>query len=237
MRNYYANRPPGPPGAARAARGRGRAKHGVKRGNSLQPQGRRVPHSRWPHRMPPRRASPAMGSSGPPGWPRPPGHLRGVPRGGRRTAHTAAADCPGRCRAPGAASGLRTRHRAQLGVLDSAVRVCPQPVRAHPGACRRAPRHRRHAGRHRNLPAGHRRGFLGQPNRTRRRLLRQVPCRPGRHVLRVRRGGRRGADAVALPTAAVVYDTEVLPAGSIPAESFDRKVDAALTPGGIIRLG
>ncbi len=45
------------------------------------------------------------------------------------------------------------------------------------------------------------------------------------------------SDAVALPTAAVVYDTEVLPAGSIPAESFDRKVDAALTPGGIIRLG
>lgn len=44
-------------------------------------------------------------------------------------------------------------------------------------------------------------------------------------------------DAAALPTAAVVYDTEVLPAGSIPAESFDRKVDAALTPGGIIRLG
>jgi 5-formyltetrahydrofolate cyclo-ligase len=45
------------------------------------------------------------------------------------------------------------------------------------------------------------------------------------------------ADAVTLPTAAVVYDTEVLPAGSIPAESFDRKVDTALTPGGIIRLG
>ncbi len=45
------------------------------------------------------------------------------------------------------------------------------------------------------------------------------------------------SDAAALPTAAVVYDTEVLPAGSIPAESFDRKVDAALTPGGIIRLG
>ncbi|MEV5051842.1 5-formyltetrahydrofolate cyclo-ligase [Arthrobacter sp. LAR12-1-1.1] len=45
------------------------------------------------------------------------------------------------------------------------------------------------------------------------------------------------SDAVALPTAAVVYDTEVLPAGSIPAESFDRKVDVALTPGGIIRLG
>jgi 5-formyltetrahydrofolate cyclo-ligase len=44
-------------------------------------------------------------------------------------------------------------------------------------------------------------------------------------------------DAIALPTAAVVYDTEVLPADSIPAESFDRKVDAALTPGGIIRFG
>ena len=45
------------------------------------------------------------------------------------------------------------------------------------------------------------------------------------------------SDAAALPTAAVVYDTEVLPADSIPAESFDRKVDAALTPGGIIRFG
>ena len=39
-----------------------------------------------------------------------------------------------------------------------------------------------------------------------------------------------------LPTAAVVYDSEVLPAGSIPAESFDRKVAAALTPGGLLRL-
>ena len=45
------------------------------------------------------------------------------------------------------------------------------------------------------------------------------------------------SDVGALPTAAVVYDTEVLPAGSIPAESFDRRVHAALTPGGIIRLG
>ncbi|SFT40951.1 5-formyltetrahydrofolate cyclo-ligase [Arthrobacter sp. ov118] len=44
------------------------------------------------------------------------------------------------------------------------------------------------------------------------------------------------SDAGALPTAAVVYDTEVLPAGSIPAEAFDRKVDAALTPDGIVRL-
>lgn len=39
-----------------------------------------------------------------------------------------------------------------------------------------------------------------------------------------------------LPTAAIVYDTEVLAAGSIPAESFDRKVAAALTPGGLVRL-
>ncbi|MGO4120116.1 5-formyltetrahydrofolate cyclo-ligase [Arthrobacter sp. YAF16] len=39
-----------------------------------------------------------------------------------------------------------------------------------------------------------------------------------------------------LPTAAVVYDAEVLPAGSIPAESFDQKVAAALTPGGLVRL-
>jgi 5-formyltetrahydrofolate cyclo-ligase len=40
-----------------------------------------------------------------------------------------------------------------------------------------------------------------------------------------------------LPTAAVVYDAEVLPAGGIPAESFDRKVSCVLTPGGLIRLG
>ena len=39
-----------------------------------------------------------------------------------------------------------------------------------------------------------------------------------------------------LPTAAVVYDTEVLPAGSIPAESFDRRVAGALTPGGLVEL-
>jgi 5-formyltetrahydrofolate cyclo-ligase len=45
------------------------------------------------------------------------------------------------------------------------------------------------------------------------------------------------SDVGALPTAAVVYDTEVLAAGSIPAESFDRRVHAALTPGGIIKLG
>ncbi|MEC5190215.1 MULTISPECIES: 5-formyltetrahydrofolate cyclo-ligase [unclassified Arthrobacter] len=39
-----------------------------------------------------------------------------------------------------------------------------------------------------------------------------------------------------LPTAAVVYDSEVLSAGSIPAESFDRKVAAALTPSGLLEL-
>ncbi|MCB5294588.1 5-formyltetrahydrofolate cyclo-ligase [Arthrobacter sp. SO3] len=45
-----------------------------------------------------------------------------------------------------------------------------------------------------------------------------------------------GGPLPSLPTAAVVYDTEVLPAGSIPAESFDRKVAAALTPGGLLGL-
>jgi 5-formyltetrahydrofolate cyclo-ligase len=39
-----------------------------------------------------------------------------------------------------------------------------------------------------------------------------------------------------LPTAAVVYDAEVLPAGSIPAESFDRPVATAVTPAGLVRL-
>ena len=39
-----------------------------------------------------------------------------------------------------------------------------------------------------------------------------------------------------LPTAAVVLAGEVLPAGSIPAEYFDRKVAAALTPAGLIRF-
>ena len=39
-----------------------------------------------------------------------------------------------------------------------------------------------------------------------------------------------------LPTAAVVYEGEVLPAGSIPAEPFDRMVAAALTPAGLLPL-
>ncbi|WP_445153756.1 5-formyltetrahydrofolate cyclo-ligase [Arthrobacter sp. Hor0625] len=46
------------------------------------------------------------------------------------------------------------------------------------------------------------------------------------------RPGGRGP----LPTAAVVYDAEVLPAGSIPAESFDQKVASAVTPAGVTEL-
>lgn len=38
------------------------------------------------------------------------------------------------------------------------------------------------------------------------------------------------------PTAAVVYDEEVLPSGAIPAEPFDRPVPTALTPSGLIQL-
>lgn len=47
----------------------------------------------------------------------------------------------------------------------------------------------------------------------------------------------RPGDAVPVPTAAIVYDTEVLPAGSISAEFFDRKVFSAVTPGGVYALG
>jgi 5-formyltetrahydrofolate cyclo-ligase len=39
-----------------------------------------------------------------------------------------------------------------------------------------------------------------------------------------------------LPTAAIVYEGEVLAAGSIPAERFDRRVAAALTPAGLLPL-
>jgi 5-formyltetrahydrofolate cyclo-ligase len=39
------------------------------------------------------------------------------------------------------------------------------------------------------------------------------------------------------PTIAVVYDDDVLPPGSIPAEAFDRPVRQVLTPSGIIQLG
>jgi 5-formyltetrahydrofolate cyclo-ligase len=48
--------------------------------------------------------------------------------------------------------------------------------------------------------------------------------------------GGAGAKESPVPTAAVVYDAEVLPAGSIPAESFDQRVDFALAPGGLVAL-
>ena len=50
------------------------------------------------------------------------------------------------------------------------------------------------------------------------------------------RAGTSDGGLPPLPTAAVVFDGEVLPAGSIPAESFDRTVAAALTPGGLLLL-
>ncbi|WP_457963052.1 5-formyltetrahydrofolate cyclo-ligase [Arthrobacter sp. D1-29] len=39
-----------------------------------------------------------------------------------------------------------------------------------------------------------------------------------------------------LPLAAMIYDEELLPAGTIPSEEFDRKVPAALMPSGVVRL-
>jgi 5-formyltetrahydrofolate cyclo-ligase len=39
-----------------------------------------------------------------------------------------------------------------------------------------------------------------------------------------------------LPIAAMIYDEELLPAGIIPTEEFDRKVPAALMPSGVVRL-
>jgi 5-formyltetrahydrofolate cyclo-ligase len=44
---------------------------------------------------------------------------------------------------------------------------------------------------------------------------------------------RQGLD---IPLAAIVFDAEVLPAGTIPAEAFDRKVPVALTPSGLVPL-
>ena len=55
-------------------------------------------------------------------------------------------------------------------------------------------------------------------------------------LLPPRSGASDGGLLPPLPTVAVVFDSEVLPAGSIPAESFDRKVAAALTPGGLLLL-
>lgn len=50
-------------------------------------------------------------------------------------------------------------------------------------------------------------------------------------------GAGPDSPAAPLPTAGVVYDGEVLPAGSIPAESFDQKVGAGLTPSGLTGFG
>lgn len=44
----------------------------------------------------------------------------------------------------------------------------------------------------------------------------------------------RGLD---IPLVAIVFDSEVLPAGSIPAEEFDRRIPVALTPSGLVTLG
>lgn len=48
--------------------------------------------------------------------------------------------------------------------------------------------------------------------------------------------GSLASQGLDIPLAAVVFDGEVLPAGSIPAEAFDRKVPVALTPSGLVRL-
>lgn len=47
---------------------------------------------------------------------------------------------------------------------------------------------------------------------------------------------RLDAEGQRPPTVAVVYDHEVLPAGTIPAEPFDKPVAEALTPDRIVRL-
>ncbi|MFP3700719.1 5-formyltetrahydrofolate cyclo-ligase, partial [Burkholderia sp. SIMBA_013] len=38
------------------------------------------------------------------------------------------------------------------------------------------------------------------------------------------------------PSIAVIYDEDLLPAGSIPTEGFDRPVPEVLTPSGIVRM-
>ena len=48
--------------------------------------------------------------------------------------------------------------------------------------------------------------------------------------------GSLTGEGLEIPFVAVVFDAELLPAGSIPAEDFDRRVPAALTPSGLIRL-
>ncbi len=48
--------------------------------------------------------------------------------------------------------------------------------------------------------------------------------------------GSLASEGLNIPFAAVVFDAELLPAGTIPAEEFDRKVPAALTPSGLVGL-
>ena len=48
--------------------------------------------------------------------------------------------------------------------------------------------------------------------------------------------GHLATAGVDIPLAAVIYDAELLPAGQIPAEEFDRPVPAVLTPAGLVAL-
>lgn len=48
--------------------------------------------------------------------------------------------------------------------------------------------------------------------------------------------GQLEARKRAVPAVAVVYDSEILPAGAIPPEPFDQPVHTALTPSGLIAL-
>ncbi|GAC1486697.1 MAG: 5-formyltetrahydrofolate cyclo-ligase [Pseudarthrobacter sp.] len=48
--------------------------------------------------------------------------------------------------------------------------------------------------------------------------------------------GSLASKGLDIPLAAIVFDAEVLPARTIPAEAFDRKVPLALTPSGLIQL-
>ncbi|WP_235779060.1 5-formyltetrahydrofolate cyclo-ligase [Sinomonas notoginsengisoli] len=48
---------------------------------------------------------------------------------------------------------------------------------------------------------------------------------------------RVGALGTRIPTAAVVYDGEMLASGAVPANALDRLVEAAVTPSGVSHLG